>query len=437
MNVEVSSQRNSSVFDSYHSSKLKAWAVVISAALLFLYEFIVQNMMNSISLHVMHAFNINAFQLGLMSSFYFVSNVIFLFLAGVLLDRFATRKLILTALGICALGTSIFAVAGSLWMGIVARFLMGIGSAFCFLSVIRLASRWFPPRRMALVTGVIVTMAMTGGMLAQTPMTWLVNSMTWREAVMVVAMLGAVFFIIIYCLVEDYPADHHEQHTKEQAFIEQIGYLESMKMAYGHWRNWMGGIYSGLMNLPVGILGGLWGTIYLMHVHSLTHTQAATISMMLFVGAIIGAPLAGWMSDRIGQRRPLMFVGAVISLLVMLTILFSSHLSITVWMILFFILGLVTSTQVISYALVAESSERVLTATSVSTVNISTQTGNLLMQPVFGFLMDLHQWYRLGHTSHHFIPSDFSWGIWLFPIAFALAYLSVLLLRETYCCPRR
>ena len=81
----------------------------------------------------------------------------------------------------------------------------GIGSAFCFLSCIRLASRWFPSHRMALISGIIVTMAMAGGMAAQGPMTWLAETFGWRHALMIDAAFGVVVF-----------ADHPPGHRANQ-----------------------------------------------------------------------------------------------------------------------------------------------------------------------------------------------------------------------------
>src|SRR3989338_1693860 len=148
--------------DTRISVTAQSWFVVFAASLFFFYEFIQMNMFNSISLSLMHAFHIDAAKLGDLSSFYFIANVIFLFVAGILLDRYSTRSVILTALAICILGTALFSFSHSFALACFFRFLTGIGSAFCFLSVIRLASRWFPANCMAFVIGAVLTIAMFG-----------------------------------------------------------------------------------------------------------------------------------------------------------------------------------------------------------------------------------------------------------------------------------
>ena len=152
------------------SQSLLPWLVCFSAALFFFYEFIQMMMFNAISTDLMRDFAINGTQLGLLSATYLAADALFLFPAGMMLDRFSTRKLILSAMFVCVASTLFFAWSHSVILAGVLHFLGGLGNAFCLLSCIMLASRWFPPRRQALVVGLVVTLAMLGGMVAQTPL---------------------------------------------------------------------------------------------------------------------------------------------------------------------------------------------------------------------------------------------------------------------------
>ena len=105
-------------------------------------------------------------------------------------------------------GRLFFSFVHSFVFAAVSRFLTGIGSAFCFLSVIRLASRWFPAHRMAFVLGVVVTMAMTGGLVSQTPMVYLVHWAGWREAIRLDAYFGFFILFLILFVVRDFPESH-------------------------------------------------------------------------------------------------------------------------------------------------------------------------------------------------------------------------------------
>lgn len=409
------------------------WIVCFSAALFFFYEFIQMNMFSAIDAELMQAFKINAQQLGYLSAVYFYANVVFLFFAGMLLDRFSTRWIIFISLSICAGGTLAFALATNYYLAAFFRFLTGIGSAFCFLSCIRLASRWFPANKMALVSGLIVTMAMIGGMVAQTPLAWLVEKLGWRQALIYDAGLGAIILAIIMLNVRNYPTGLAAADFEQHKFLSELGYWRSFKLAYFKLQNWLCGIYSSLLNLSLFLLGAIWGSLYLMQVHHFSHQQATYPTSLIFTGTIIGSPLMGWLSDRLGRRKPLMLVGAILSLATVLVIIYGPAFSLMGYSLLFFLLGLTSSTQVISYPTVAESNAKMITATAVSVVSLCCISGGAIFQPLFGWLMDRSHDSVIINNIHVYSLHDYHMGLAILPIAFLVALLACFFIKETYC----
>ncbi|MDF1760685.1 MAG: MFS transporter [Coxiellaceae bacterium] len=420
--------------ESYVAHPLRAWVVVLTAGLFFFYEFIQMNMFDAISGSLIHQFGITAGRLGQLSSYYFIANVVFLFPAGILLDRYSTRIVILVSMGVCVLGTALLSFAPDFQWAIASRFLTGVGSAFCFLSGIRLASRWFEPRHMALVTGVLVTMAMMGGMLAQTPMAMLVAKFSWRETLILDALMGIILMLVIAAVVRDYPEGSAELIKVQEAEAEKIGFWSSLRLAFGRWQNWTAGAYTCLMNLPLSLLGGLYGAMYLKHSYGLNQLHATNVISMLFLGTIIGAPIMGWFSDRIQRRRAPMLMAALASLALMLLVVYSHGLNYSLLITLFLLVGFFTSAQVLSYPWVAENSLTVITAMSVSVVNISVQGGQAIFQPIFGYLLDRHA--AVGHSSGaaaSYSIADFRVALLLPVIGFVVAFVAAYLIKESYC----
>ncbi|AHE68010.1 nitrate/nitrite transporter [Legionella oakridgensis ATCC 33761 = DSM 21215] len=297
-------------------TSLLPWIVCFAASLFFFYEFIQGNMFASIADNIMKDFHIQADKMAYLSSIYYLSNVIFLFIAGILLDRFSTKKTILVAMFLCVLSTFLLAYAHSFYLALFCRFITGIGSAFCFLGPIRIASRWFPPQRMALVTGAIVTMAMTGGMLAQYPLTKLVIQVGWRDSLHWVGWLGIVMLMFMFYWIKDKPEDIVERPRRENSL------LSTAKMAYLNLQTWRAALYTSLMNMAVAVFGAMMGSLYLMQRLGVSKEEAAIVNSMLFLGAIIGGPLIGWCSDKLGLRVLPMRIGAIASLLTILGILY-------------------------------------------------------------------------------------------------------------------
>lgn len=410
------------------------WVVVFSAATFFFYEFIQMNMFSSLDPHLMKAFHIDATQLGRLAATYFYSTILFLLPAGLILDRVSTRKVIISALSICVIGTLLFATAKSYWFAEVCRFFTGIGSAFCFLSSMRLASRWFPPKRMALVAGLIVAMAMSGGAVAQTPLTLLVNSLTWRGALMVDGLIGMLFLALIVIVVRDYPVSDKAAHEAEQQRLEALGYWKSMGSSYLRLRNWLCGIFTCALNLPIFLLGGLFGSLYLEQVKHLSSLQSSYPAMAIFIGTVIGSPIAGWVSDKMRLRRLPMRIGALLSLAAIFTIIYVP-MSLHGYVIFFFLLGLVSSVQIISYPTVTESNPRILTTTSVSVVSFTTLSGGAIFQPLFGYIMDKSGDSHVVKGVHVYSAVAYDHAMLIMPIAFAVGLIATLFIRETHCQP--
>src|SRR3990167_7392048 len=184
---------------------LRAWLVCLSAGLFFFYEFFQLNLFDVINQPLREDFKLDATQLSWMSSTYLWADLCFLLPAGVILDRFSTRRVILTALAVCIIGTIGFALTNSFVLACFFHFLSGIGNAFCFLSCVVLVAHWFPPRRQALVIGLLVTMAFAGGMMAHTPFAYFNEHYGWRNSLLIDGAVGVLFLVWIFFTVQDRP----------------------------------------------------------------------------------------------------------------------------------------------------------------------------------------------------------------------------------------
>ncbi|MDI1352629.1 MAG: MFS transporter, partial [bacterium] len=395
-----------------------------SAGLFFLYEFFQLNIFDVINQPLRTDFNIDATQLSWMSSAYLWADILFLLPAGIILDRFSTRKVILTAMSVCVVGTVGFATTQSFLLASFFHFLSGIGNAFCFLSCIVLVSHWFPARRQALVIGSLVTMAFIGGMMAHTPFAYLYELFGWRNALLIDGGVGACLLVWIYLVVKDRPCDAPERTQVIQGHI-----ISSFAKAFANPQNWLAGLFTSFLNLPIMVLCALWGASYLQVVHHLPDIAASNVVSMIFMGSIIGCPVVGWLSDSQGRRKPLMIIGAVATLITVIPLFMDLALSQMTLSILFFSLGFFTSTQVISYPLIAESNDSANTGSSTGIASVIIMGGGGVGQVLFGWLMTHH-----AHVSGAaYSVADFQYAMWMFPIAALAALIAVLLTRETYC----
>lgn len=403
---------------------LMAWLVCLSAGLFFFYEFFQLNIFDVINQPLRNDFHLNATQLSWMSSSYLWADILFLLPAGIILDRYSTRTVILAALLLCVIGTVGFALTNSFMMASIFHFLAGIGNAFCFLACVVLVSRWFPARRQALVIGSVITMAFLGGMMAHTPFAHLTDSFGWRNALLIDGAIGAFLLLWISMVVKDAPNKKSvRQQQAQQAVLP--GFLDSLFNR----QTWLAGFYTSFLNLPIMVLCALWGASYLQQVHHLSDIAASNVVMLIFTGSIIGCPLVGWLSDNQGRRKPLMLIGAIATLVSVIPLFMDIALSEWQLSLLFLSLGFFSSTQVIAYPLIAESNAPENTGVATGIASVLIMGGGGVGQVLFGWLIQNHA----GVISQHYTTADFQFAMWMFPLTAIAALLAVFLTRETYC----
>ncbi len=408
------------------------WLVVLSAGMFFFYEFIQMQMFNAISQSLLNDFHIGATTLGYIASSFFLGNVLLLFPAGMLLDRFSTRKIILTAMWITVISTIIFAKSHSLLLIGFCHLAAGMGNAFCFLSSIRIASRWFPAQRMALVLGIVISLAMLGGMVAQTPLTWLIAKVDWRNALLIVGALGFAVILLIWSVVRDVPPGQEEFYRNQRQELRELGIKQSIVLALSNAQNWFAGFFISFMNVPLMLLGGLWGSLYLTTVNQVTSLQASYIISVLFLGAMIGFPVVGGFSDRIKRRRLPMILFAVFSLPIMVAIIYCTQLSFWALIGLYFALGFVMGAQTVGYPAISESNAPSITGTAMGFSALLIMGAPMIFEPLYGKLMDKH-WDGTIVNGQHIYTAEAYHGSMLMMVGILVAALvSSLCVRETF-----
>lgn len=403
-----------------------SWVVCLTTSLFFLYEFIQINMFNTINPDVIRVFHVNATQLGWLSACYFFSTVFFMLPAGQILDRFSPKKVILVTLILCIIGIVGFASSRAILPAAIFRIAEGVGSAFCFLGSFRIASKWFAQERMAFVTGIIVTVGMIGGVIAQTPLTILIQTVGWRTALIYDACLGLFIALLIYLIVKDSP----EENRVISIDKTNIDYWKSLRIVYLSMHNWYCGIFTCLLNLPLVLLGALWGSMYLEQAHYFSCTEASEIVSMLFIGMIIGSPIAGFISDYSGSRTIPMFVGAISSVIMSVLIIYFPINSYYCFSVIFFLTGIFSSAQILGYPAAAERNSSLLTAMSGSVVSFTTMSGYIIFQPLFGWLMDLQGKPASISDNPIYGVESYRLALFLIPFSLLISIIVVMLIKR-------
>ena len=409
-------------------SNRKGWIVSLTGALFFFYAFIQANVMTPLNSELLREFGAGISAISLLSAWYFYANIIFIIPAGLLLDRFPVRKLMIIGIFFAIFGTLLFAFANNLFIASLGRFFCGIMMSFGLISCLKLASLWLPPNRMALVSSLIITIGMIGGVFAQRPMAMLVENFGWRKALFLLAILGVVIAVILWFVVKDRKGEKESKQALDE------GILKSLKEVFKCSQNWYCGFFTSLLNLPVAILGALFGITYLTQARSIGYLKASTIVSMLFFGMILGSPFFGWLSDYLKKRKLPMYLGSICCLVSVLIVLLQENLNIGFIYFLFFAMGFSSASQVLGYPVISESNPVKTTGTALSLAALIIMgLGYGVGLPFIGWLLDVMFKGRVVDGVNFYSYATYQKAFLAIPIGIAVGIVMVFFMKETNC----
>ncbi len=367
----------------------RAWFIWSLGALAFGYAFFQRVAPSVMVSDLMAEFSIGAAVTGYLSALYFYPYVVLQFPLGALLDRFGVRGPLAFAIGLAAAGSFLFASAPSIELAYAGRILVGIGSAVGFLASLKLASNWFPPYRFAFLAGLVMLFGMVCGVGAQAPLAALIDHIGWRNAMFAAACFAATLCLMIMLFVRDTPDEQTAKDSADKTSWAAI--FRSLKDALSQRDVWIISLVAMSMTGPMLAFGSLWGVPFMITEYQLARPQAAFCVSMMLAGWAVGAPAAGWLSDRIKRRKLPIVVAAFLQVLLMAAVVFIPGLPLRLMVVVMFLIGVAGAVMVISLALAREVTAATIHGSVTGVVNAMSVASGAILQPVIGLLLDV-QW---------------------------------------------
>lgn len=339
-------------------------------------------------------------------------------IAGVALDKFGGKRSLFAGALILGIGCLLFLVSSQV-AGVSGRLLQGAGCAFAFPGCVYLASKGFSSKSLATAIGVTQCIGMLGGTAGQFVVgPWVeegVNINTfWLGS-------GIITLITAFCLFFVIPKETKEEDPTAGG-TKSIGYLEPYKIVFKNLQSWLCGIISGLLFAPTTIFAMTWAVAFFEKDKGFAFHEAAITSAMVAFGWVFGCPLLGFITDKIGRRKPVLIGGAVVMIMSLLQLIYLPDLYPA--KISMFILGLGSGAAMIPYSIIKETNPDFVKGSATGAINFITFGVTTLLSPVFS------RWFgkslELSAGNLHFQHSVLFWvsGI-------VLAIMVSLMLKET------
>lgn len=233
------SSEQSSVESQSATQIIVPWIVWGLGCLFYFYECLLQVSPSVMSTELMRDFAVTSRTLGILSGIYFYSYAAMQLPGGVLMDRFGPHRLLTLATAICAISTIAFGLTSNFFMACIARLMIGFGSAFAAVGSMKLAANWFPAQRFALLTGMMVTIGMLGAIGGEGPLALLVDTVGWRQSMIVMGVIGLFLAFLILLIAKDAPnKTHSTTHSiEEEPLLSSL--LTLIKISSSGWLPFM------------------------------------------------------------------------------------------------------------------------------------------------------------------------------------------------------
>jgi sugar phosphate permease len=367
-----------------HSNRgILSWGLV---ALFFFYDYLLKFSVSILKPALMEEFNITTTDFGVIISMYMITYTIMQIPAGVLIDRWGPRKIITCAAITCGLGCLLFSHADTTFLLLIGRALIGLGASFSLVTCSKLAATWFNPNRFAFLFGFMVTIAFLGGMFGINLSTLVINFYGWRSGMEVAGIVCLFMALVMWFIIRDAPSNSNVEPTQENSSIKELC-LQLVQVTKDV-QTWLSSIYAGLMFVPTTILA-FWGTAYLSETNNLSLELSGGLTSSIFVGWIVGSPAYGYMSDRLGKRKLLMFVSALSTLIFSTILIFCSGLSYMTIATLMFLVGFCSSGFAIAFTALKENYSVSLVGAALGFMNTINTLFEALSVIIVGKVIDM------------------------------------------------
>lgn len=417
------SEATSASQDSVNMVGVAAWLL---CALFYFYQYMLRSAPSVMVPELTGAFGLTTLGISALLGMYYYTYSPVSLVAGAVLDRYGAKYSIPVGILMVACGCLLFGSGNHLYASL-GRLLQGAGSAFGFVGAVFVATKSLPARNLALAVGATQMFGMAGGSAGQATVNNLIHvrGIDWQFFWMLAGGAGMILALVLVVLLPKEKKAVPESGTAAgRKSIFSI--FATYKVVFSNPQSYLCGLCAGLLFLPTTIGDMIWGVSYLTQGLHYDPMRAAKIASMVPLGWVIGCPLLGYLSDRLGRRKPVLIGGAAVMLVALVFALYIDQAIIPAYAIAL-TLGIASGAAMIPYSIIKEVNPDNVKASTAGAMNFLVFMMTAQLSPVFGYL--------LMHVSEHhggkLATSDFETGLMPLVFGVVVAMIIACFLEET------
>ena len=396
------------------------------AAGFYFFQFVLRTSPTVIAHDLMQSLSLDSLTLGVLISCYYYGYSAMQIPSGLLLDRIGPRRPLTMACLLCFLGAGAFALSNSFIALSLGRLFMGIGSAFGFISCVKIASQAFKRSQLSMYISFTMLLGTMGATAAGKPFAFMVDVFDWRQVHFGLALFVMMLAVAIWTVIPD-GNRFYASNDKPKS----VSPFTSVSLILKNPQTWLFGVFGFMMYVPLAGVADLWGVPYLMETYGVERQMASAANSSIYIGLGLGGPLWSLYVTRVQSYKKAMGLGAFFTL-TFLFILLYVPLPFTVCYGVLFLMGACATSQFIAFAGVTELNTPDNTGLASGVHNMLCMLSGVIMQPLLGYILKMA--WDGSHVGDipHYTKANFQLALIVLPIAVFIAVICVFFFKESY-----
>ena len=338
----------------------------------------------------------------LLGSAYFYSYMLMQIPSGLMADRYGVRSLVSVFLLIAALGAFLIGLGESWNTVLIGRVLIGLGLGAIYIPMLKVLAVWFKKNEFASLNGIILAVGNAGAIASATPLAILSDAIGWQDVFIFLAITTLILAVMCYVIIRNHPSEKGYMSIEEiisnetgVSISDSTSAKVSMKsglmtVVTSGRKFWAPAIAYFLLYGTLMTYEGLWAGTYFNNAYDFEYNSSWMITAV-GIGMIIGAPLAGLMSDRVFHSRKRVSLSGNIGYAVIWLIIFTFAGMInnyTFWIAVNVAMGFTASWMIVTYAQLKDWFPIAISGTAVATMNVFLFLGAGVMQSLSHYIVN-------------------------------------------------
>lgn len=369
----------------------KRWTVFATLALMYILVYFYRVSLAVVAGDISRDLHLTPEQLGTLSGMMFFVYAAAQIPLGPMIDRLGSRVVISGCGVLTTLGGILFSQADTLAIAMIARALIGIGTASVLMATFTLFSHWFSKQEFGRVSGFMVALGNLGNLAATAPLALAVGAFGWRNSFLVVGAAQAVVTLLVFCKVQDKPSgsdDHEEGESSPKTEM-----MAAWGEIFGTRDFWLLGVLAFSWYGNYLALQALWGGPYLMEVLHLSRKATGSMLMFTSFGFIVGSSFVDTVARRFFRSYKKTLLAGQMALLLFMSAFLGWAEAIPQPLLagVFFVIGLAVSSGVMIYPIIRAMFRVGIVGTALTSLNFYVLMGAAVTQQVMGVIIGSHE----------------------------------------------